>query len=134
VMALNTAVPGTWVGIGEPIVSAMLMESGVEAYNGTQGAPSKPMWKNIDPSGRSESVWNRVAGLTWVQKPGEPALSNPQPNLIQSTFDACSTFAQKHVRYVLADVKIVASPCLEHVSSVRMPGPAMSIYRVQPAE
>ena len=134
VMALNKAVPGAWVGIGEPIVSAMLMESGVEAYNGTQGAPSRPMWKNIDPSGRSESVWNRVAGLTWVQRLGEPALSNPQPNLIQSTFDACSTFAQKHVRYVLADVKIVTSPCLERVSSVRMPGPEMSIYRVQPAE
>lgn len=134
IMSLNNAQPAAWVGIGEPIVSAVLMESGVEAYNGTQGAPSKRMWKNVDPTNRYENEWNRVAGLLWVGGTGEPEVTNPAPNLIQSTFDACSVFAQKHVGYVLSDMKTLASPCLQRVKSARMPAETLSIYRVVPAE
>lgn len=103
----------TWVGVGGRLTGALLLESGVEAFNGFQGAPSDEMWRLVDPAGAYEFEWNRLAGIGWTPAAGEPQVSNPAPDQILVTFDACSAFAQRNVDFVLADETVgVESACL----------------------
>jgi len=120
-----------WVGVGGRLTTATLLESGAEAYNGFQGAPNPKMWKAIDPHSRYRFQWNRLAGVSWTAGSGEPSVVNPAPDQILVTFDACSTFAQKHVRYVLAD-SALTSPCLTVDKTFDLPQRDLSIYRVVP--
>jgi len=70
--------PGNWIGIGSCQLRAVLFETGVTSYNGVQIYPSRQMWRDADPVGRYESVWNRDAYVTWVPADGEPVLTNPR--------------------------------------------------------
>ncbi|RZS67912.1 hypothetical protein EV187_0334 [Agromyces ramosus] len=114
VQALDEQADGaTWVGMGGRLPTALLLESGVEAFNGFQGAPSESMWGLVDPTGKYEFEWNRLAGVGWTPGTGEPQISNPAPDQIVATFDACSEFAQEHVDFVLVDESVdVESDCL----------------------
>lgn len=123
---------GTWVGIGGVEISALMMESGVTAFNGMQGAPSRKMWDAIDPTSQYQFSWNRLAGIGWVFGPGEPVVSNPAPDQIISTFDACSKFAQKNVAYVLTSEKVISAQCLSADKSYAAPNQTFTIYRVIP--
>jgi hypothetical protein len=124
----------TWVGIGGRLPTAMLLESGVEGFNGFQGAPSGVMWDMIDPDGTYEFQWNRLAGVSWTPGGGEPVVSNPAPDQILVTFDACSAFAQEHVDFVLADDSVrVDSDCLREVDEFDVVDGDLTIFRVQPA-
>lgn len=107
----NEKHPGTWVGIGAPIITALLVESGAQAYNGVQGTPSRTMWKNVDPADRYEKAWNRIGYVNWKQGSGEPRVTNPGNDQIVATFDGCSAFAQDHVDFVLSD-HALDDPCL----------------------
>jgi len=119
----------TWVGIGDPIITATLLESGVEAYNGTQGAPSLEMWDDIDPSGRYEDQWNRIGTIYWESQEGDPVVTNPAADTISVTFDGCSDFAQEHVDYVFSNRDITDS-CLDEESSFAAQGNPLVIYKV----
>jgi len=130
VMKLDRFDTGTWVGVGGVETSAILLESGVRAFNGVQGAPSATMWRDIDPTGRYRFSWNRLAGIGWAPAPGEPQVSNPAPDQILVTFDACSTFAQKHVEYVLSGKPTLGKSCLEALDSFVVPKQTLTIYRV----
>lgn len=130
---LDDAHAGTWVGVGGKVVTALLLESGATAFNGFQGAPGREMWDAIDPSGSYEYQWNRLAGVSWVPGDGEPVVSNPYPDQIEVTFDACSTFAQEHVTYVLSDAASdESSACLTAVRSFDLPDGALTISKVVP--
>ncbi|TFC34532.1 hypothetical protein [Cryobacterium sp. TMT2-42-4] len=130
VAALDEAAPKTWVGVGGGLTTAMLLESGVRAFNGFQGAPSAGMWGAIDPAGVYTLQWNRLAGVSWVAGPGEPVVANPAADQISVTFDACSAFAQAEVGYVLADDKRLDLACLSPVRTFDLPKSSLSIYRV----
>ena len=132
VQKVNSRDTGVWVGIGDVETSAVLMESGVTAFNGMQGAPSLKMWKEIDPTGQYRFNWNRLAGVGWVPGVGEPVVSNPAADQIISTFDACSQFAQKHVDYVLSTDREIASACLTAEKAIPAPRTTFTIYRVIP--
>ena len=132
VQKVNSREVGAWVGIGGVETSAVLMESGVTAFNGMQGAPSLKMWKEIDPTGRYRFNWNRLAGVGWVTGVGEPVVSNPAADQIISTFDACSRFAQKHVDYVLTTDQGITSTCLVAEQAIAAPKETFTIYRVIP--
>jgi hypothetical protein len=132
VMSIDKAVPGTWVGIGGVETSAILLESGVKAFNGVQGAPSKTMWHEIDPHDTYKFLWNRLAGIGWVPGAGEPTVSNPAPDQILVTFDACSSFAQNHVNYVLSDNAALPQSCLIAKQRFRIPKSSLTIYQVVP--
>ncbi|MGV8911276.1 MAG: DUF7657 domain-containing protein [Rhodoglobus sp.] len=119
----------TWVGIGDPIVTATLIESGVEAYNGTQGAPSLEMWKDIDPDGEYEDQWNRIGTIFWESSKGEPVVSNPSADTILVTFDACSSFTQKNVDFVFTNRELDET-CLQKTSTFPSQGEPLTIYRV----
>ena len=49
VREINAAEPGTWIGMGGFAPTALLVQSGVQAYNGVQTYPPEPMWQQIDP-------------------------------------------------------------------------------------
>lgn len=121
----------SWVGVGSSLPTAMLLESGVQAYNGVQGAPSRTMWKQIDPAGTYRYEWNRLGNVSWTPGSGNPVVSNPAPDIILSTFDACASFAQNHVGHVLADVPL-SSPCLTTVRSFHLPKSVVTLYDVVP--
>ncbi|KQO62161.1 hypothetical protein ASF23_10040 [Curtobacterium sp. Leaf261] len=120
----------TWVGLGSPYSTPLLVESGVVAYNGVQTYPPEEMWKQIDPSGRYEDAWNRLANVSWVASSGAPTVSNPQRDQIQVTFDGCSRFAQRHVDYVLSQDPVQNS-CLSLVEDARQGASDFFIYRVR---
>jgi hypothetical protein len=129
IVQLNDEKSGSWVGVGDLLVTATLLESGVEAYDGTQGAPSRQMWANVDPSDKYEAAWNRIGRIHWTPAAGEPQVSNPFADDILITFDACSAFAQKHVDYVLANLPLDPT-CLVRESSYSTTGAPLTIYRV----
>ena len=132
-MELDEEDPATWVGVGGSFTTAVLLESGSEAYNGTQGAPSLEMWDEIDPSGAYEmDLESDRRGALDARVMGEPTVSNPVSDVILSTFDACSSFAQEHVGHVLADLDL-RSPCLVAQESFRLPLYTVTIYDVVPA-
>lgn len=136
VMAIDDSTPAereTWVGVGGALSTALLLESGVQAYNGFQGAPSEAMWDTIDPADAREMTWNRLAGVSWIAGPGEPQLSNPAADQIQATFDGCSNFAQNNVDYVLADDQHLDPTCLRSVHTFELPMSTFSIFEVIPA-
>ena len=108
---INQDRPGTWLGVGSVQLSAVLFETGVRSFNGVQLYPAREMWNDVDPAGRYADVWNRYASVVWQTGTGEPRLENPQPDVITATFDSCSTFAQQHVAYVMAQAAL-DQPCL----------------------
>ncbi|AWB95895.1 hypothetical protein DCE93_09670 [Agromyces badenianii] len=132
IQRIDDADPRTWVGVGNRLTTAILLESGVEAYNGFQGAPSPGMWGVIDPTSQYEYNWNRLAGVNWLAAPGEPVVTNPVADQIEVTFDACSDFAQENVAYVLSSDKRIDTTCLSEVDSFELPRSTQTIYSVEP--
>ena len=118
-----------WVGVGSYVPTALLVESGVEAYNGVQTYPPEEMWDEIDPDGDEEQIWNRLANVNWRPGVGEPDAENPQRDQILLTFDGCSDFAREHVGYVLSDVALDES-CLTTVDDTRQGASRLWIYAV----
>lgn len=130
VVRIDAASPGNWVGVGDVEISALLLESGVTAFNGVQGAPSTEMWHEIDPTAKYRFAWNRLGGIGWIPGSGEPRVENPAPDQILVSFDACADFAQNNVKYVLSANRTLASPCLETIDSFALPKETATIYRV----
>lgn len=129
VVSVDKGKPGAWIGIGNPLITATLVESGVRAYNGVQGAPSKVMWSRVDPKDQYRNQWDRIGFVNWTPGPGEPKVTNPSLDQIVVTFDACSNFAQKNVRYVLTNQSL-DSGCLTSQSRVKTQTSEYTIYRV----
>jgi len=122
--------PGTWVGItSSQLPTMMLVESGVTALNGFQGAPSNEMWSEIDPSGAAEERWNRLGMVSWVLGAGDPSPRNPYPDQVQMTFDACAPFAREHVTWVLSEAPI-DSTCVTLSDTIQEGPTTMHIYEV----
>jgi hypothetical protein len=130
VLEVDDSESGTWVGTGGSEVMAVLVESGVEAYAGVQPYPPEEMWAEIDPSGQYEQEWNRLGHVRWAFGEGEPVVSNPQRDVILSTFDACSDFAQENVDYVLTDNSPEDFDCLVRLDEEVQGASDMSIYEV----
>lgn len=130
VIHIDSQRDGRWVGIGTSLATAMLVESGVEAYNGVQGAPSEEMWHEIDPGKKYKFEWNRLGGVNWVSEVGPVRVFNPSADQIFVTFDPCSSFAQQNVDYVLTDTKPIVSSCLSVEESFKLPASTVTIYRI----
>lgn len=133
VRAVDEKDPGTWVGIGAFVPTAVLVESGVRALNGVQTYPPTEMWSMIDPDKRSENEWNRLANVNWELGAGEPVVTNPVRDQIRVSFDACSDFAQKNVSYVLSETPI-DSECVTALETVSEGSSSFTIYRVTNGE
>lgn len=133
IQKLDEQTPGAWVGVGDRLTTAVLLESGVQAFNGFQGAPGEEMWSLIDPDHRYEYEWNRLAGVSWTAGERDPVVSNPYPDQISVTFDACSSFAQEHVAHVLSDsTQVLDSACLVPQQQIEVPAGDLTIWSVVP--
>lgn len=135
VQELDASEPdATWVGVGDRLTTAILLESGVQGFNGFQGAPSEAVWDLIDPDGEFEFQWDRLAGVSWTFGEGEPTVSNPAADQILVTFDPCSDFAQDHIDFVLADVTAASGmACLVEVEDFDIVDGELTVYEVVPA-
>lgn len=127
---IDRAEPGTWISVGSAEARATIVESGVESLTGVQGYPSKKMWDEIDPTGKYEYEWNRLGHVGWSLGSGPVTVTNPQADVIDVTVDPCSPFAQAHIDYILADVKIAPTSCLTPVASTIEGKTRMTVYRV----
>ncbi|UUP13935.1 DUF7657 domain-containing protein [Aeromicrobium wangtongii] len=126
--ALDPDREGTWVGVGMHS-GAALVESGLTGYSGFQSAPPPLMWSQIDPEGRYEQLWNRLALVLWYGGEGEPVPTNPGLDQIHVNFDSCSDFAQKHVTNVLSEAPL-DQRCLRLVETVKQGKLQFWIYDV----
>jgi len=124
--------PGAWLAVGDPEAMAILMQTVDESYSGVQNYPPKELWDDVDPTGRYEENWNRLAHIHWVAGPGEPRASNPSPDIVELTFDSCSAFAQEHVAHVLTD-QVLDQDCLELEQTIPQGRYTMNIYSVVPS-
>lgn len=131
IMQINEQHPGTWVAVGDKLTTALVLESGVTAYNGFQGAPNAEMWEQIDPESTYAFEWDRLAGVSWVPAPGAPVVTNPYPDQIQVTFDGCSEFAQEHVQYVASDAQAdLDRRCLIELKSFPVESTDITLWEV----
>ncbi|MET0966813.1 MAG: hypothetical protein ABWZ02_10470, partial [Nakamurella sp.] len=131
ITAIDEQNPGSWVGIGGFAPTGLLVQSGVQAYNGVQTYPPTLMWQQIDPTGQYQDIWNRLANVNWAPGVGEPVPQNPARDQIQLTFDSCSDFAQQHVTYVLSD-KPLEQACLTQLTDITTGPTEFHVYQVQP--
>lgn len=131
VQRIDDADPGAWVPLGEDAVTALLIESGVTSYSGVQGDPPEELWEGIDPDHRYEAEWNRLANIAFAPGDGDPVVTNPAPDRILVTFDACADFAQRHVRWVASAVD-TESPCLELVDRTPLAEGELEVFEVVP--
>lgn len=125
--------PGRWVGIGPAEIMGLLMQSGAPGYSGLQTYPPKEMWEGIDPSGRYEEYWNRLAHVRWEWGEGDPKVQLFQRDVIVTTFDPCSTFAQENVRHVVSTELPSSNECLAEVAHLTEGASEVWIYTVVPA-
>jgi hypothetical protein len=133
VAAINAANPqARWVNVGGFLPLTMLFESGATVYGGVQTYPSPVMWRQIDPSGRYENNWNRLAHVRWKSGQGEPQVSNDRADKIVVTFDSCAAFAQKYVTNVLSD-KRLSQACLDDEQVVTQGPTTLYLYAVKAA-
>jgi len=125
---------GAWVGVGSYLMMALVMQTGVDGYNGVQMYPPEETWDDIDPDGSDEEVWNRLAHVRWTWGDGEPVFTAPQRDQILGGFDACSDFAQSHVSFVVSDELPPSLACLDQVDDVEQGRTDIQIYRIVPEE
>ncbi len=129
----EAAHPGRWIGVGDSMVGPIVTESGVDAFNGFQGAPDEDVWRQVDPDADEHAiVWNRFANVGWVADPTLPRLSNPAADQIRVNFDSCAAYEQENVRNVLSD-RPIRQRCLREVDTVREPIAQFHIYEVIPS-
>jgi hypothetical protein len=121
--------PGTWVGLDDGAVVAVLRESGVPSFSGVQGWPSDEMWHLIDPSGANESAWNRYAHVGWTADPAAPPIALPAPDVVTLRFDSCEAFAQQNVDYV-ATSEPLDQPCVRELARTTGGDATYRVYEV----
>ena len=110
--------PPGWLVVGPPIAFLSMIGTGVYVFNATSQYPDISAWKVIDPSGHSESIWNRFAHVYY-----EPAanltlqLSNPALDSVIVSGSPCSpAFAKLSIRFVLVQRPLTYS-CLTNVTT-----------------
>ena len=131
VPATPSQVPPGWLVVGPPIEFLSMIGTGAYVFNATSQYPDVSTWRIIDPSARSESIWNRYAHIAY-----EPAanlklkLSNPSPDTVIVTGSPCSpAFAKIDVRFVLAQSPLPYA-CLTNVTTSGLKSLGYLAYKI----
>lgn len=132
VQEVQAARPGTWVGLDDGAVVAVLREAGVPSFSGVQGWPSDEMWDLIDPAGTQESAWNRYAHVGWTADPAAEAIALPAADALTLRFDSCAELAQEHVDYV-ATSEPLDQACVRELATAPGGDATYRVYEVVPA-
>lgn len=123
--------PGAWVAVGPLGATAVLRETGVEAYSGVQGWPTQEMWAELDPDGSDRTIWDRYAHVNWTADPTAPPLTLVQADVVQVRLDSCDPFAQQHLAHVLSQQPL-DQPCLAARQTVAQGPVTYYLYDVVP--
>jgi hypothetical protein len=126
--------PGAWVALGSIGATAVLRQTGVEAYSGVQAWPTDEMWEELDPDGSDEAIWNRYAHVNWTADLAADALVLVQADVVQVRLDSCDAFAQEHLDHVLSQGPVTGQRCLEQVDEVQQGPVSYVIYDVVPSD
>ncbi|WP_347041249.1 DUF7654 domain-containing protein [Brachybacterium nesterenkovii] len=123
-----------WASDSLPI-NALMLANGVPAYTGLQrSGPDAEAWRALDPSGRSESSWNRGGGYVNLNRvEGAPTtISDDGYDSIYIQADPC-TLAQTEPRIstVISTVPLASSTCLVQRRTLTFSGTTHRIYEVQ---
>ncbi len=137
----STNPTGRWVAVAgktsyveTAAVTDVLLAVGVTSYNAVQTYPSREMWSEIDPSDTYENEWNRLANITWTSAPetGDPVVTNPAQDQISITFDACATFAQKNITFVVSTDKLDQACLGDEQEVADGNGETTFLYEIEP--
>jgi hypothetical protein len=75
-----------------------------------------------------------LAHVQWKFGEGDAKVTNPSPDVVVVSFDACSDFAQENVRYVLTTDDPPTTECLEPLSTTEQGSLTFTIFEVVPPE
>ena len=127
----GSATPPGWLVVGQPIAFLSMISTGVYVFNATSQYPDISAWKIIDPSGRSESIWNRFAHVYYQPAPNQQLkLSNPALDSVIVSGSPCSpAFAKLNIRFVLAQAPLSYS-CLANVTTPGLKGLGYIAYEI----
>lgn len=121
--------PGAWVTTGDTTTVALLRETAVTSYSGTQGWPPEQMWRDLNPDGSEQAIWDRYAHVLWTAKPTSPPLTLPYPDTVSVALDTCGDFAQHHLDYVLTQTPLDQS-CVRLIGQIPHKSATYRIYQV----
>lgn len=124
--------PGRWLGIGPAEIMGLLMQSGAPGYSGLQTYPPEGMWEGIDPSGQYEEYWNRLGHVRWEWGQGDPLVQLYRQDVIVTTFDPCSEFAQDNVEHIVTTEPPPSDACLVEMAHLTEGASEVWIYDVAP--
>ena len=111
VKTLNEASPGGgWLG-SDSYVSSILTAAGTDSLSSVNLYPNVDAWRILDPTGESESVWNRYAHVQWVF---DDAVSDPVFTLMY--------IDQVQVRIAPCDQRLSALGVTDLVSTYQLSG------------
>ncbi|MDA8208935.1 MAG: hypothetical protein M0Z92_08055 [Actinomycetota bacterium] len=131
VPALPSRTPPGWLVVGPPIAFLSMIGTGAYVFNATSQYPDISAWKVIDPSGGSESIWNRYAHVVY-QPAANTALilSNPSPDTVIVSGSPCSpAFAKLDIRFLLTQSPLNYS-CLTNVTTGGLKGLGYLAYEI----
>lgn len=127
---------GTLWATDNTAVDALLTATGVPSLSSRQMAgPDQDAWRQLDPDGAAESVWNRGGSyieFVWTDDP-ELAFGNPAPDVIEVSGSAC-TVGQRipELEKVVSSTPLTDS-CLTLADEFDWGGSIHLVYEVDPS-
>lgn len=118
------------------LTNALLVANGVPMFNGYQvTGPVRAGWREVDPTGQYEAVWNRGASyllVTFTEPPGAaPEVVELQGDIILIKTDPCwlarSSF---DVARIIAGGKL-DSPCARQIGQFEWAGGKQRVYALE---
>jgi len=121
---------GAWAVLDDRLMINFPLMAGKASVNAVQYYPQLALWREADPAGQYELVYNRFAHVLFSTEIEEPFVMK-YTDLILVKFEPCQPFGQRHIKYVLSPTPLGES-CLEEREMVGTPVHQFYIYEVQP--
>jgi hypothetical protein len=116
------------------VVDALLMANSIHSLSGQQLiGPNPELWKVLDPTGASESSWNRGASyvvFSWSEVE-IPEISTPHGDVIQVKVEPCALSERiANLDYIISNNELNNS-CLIKVDEFVQFGQLNTIYKIE---
>jgi hypothetical protein len=116
------------------VVDALLMANSIHSLSGQQLiGPNPEVWKILDPTGASESSWNRGASYVVFSWSGVeiPEISTPHGDVIQVKVEPCALSERiANLDYIISNNELKNS-CLIKVDEFVQFGQLNTIYKIE---
>jgi hypothetical protein len=113
-------------------IDSLFMATGVPSMSGRQLAgPDKTAWRQLDPKGTDETLWNRAA-FVWFGWTDSPTLTveNPRPDVVRVVGSPCAVADKMpELTRVVASAPL-SGDCLTEVDTFSWAGVPRYVYAV----